>query len=155
MDNTADGAIAQPDTYGRSPLAAVDCRVHELLLRQERQERTTLKLIASENFASSAVLEATGSIFTNKYAEGYPGARYYAGNEIVDELETLAIERLNTLFGSEHANVQPYSGSPANQAVYRALLSSGDKVMGLPIPEGGHLTHGWAVNFSGTDYQRV
>ncbi|BCH34877.1 serine hydroxymethyltransferase [Mesorhizobium sp. L-8-10] len=114
-----------------------------------------LKLIASENFASSAVLEATGSIFANKYAEGYPGARYYAGNEIVDELETLAIERLKALFGSEHANVQPYSGSPANQAVYRALLSPGDKVMGLPLPEGGHLTHGWSVNFSGTDYQRV
>ncbi|WP_413774630.1 serine hydroxymethyltransferase [Mesorhizobium sp. AR10] len=155
MDNSADGAIAQPDTYGRSPLAAVDCRAHELLLRQERQERTTLKLIASENFASSAVLEATGSIFTNKYAEGYPGARYYAGNEIVDELENLAIERLKTLFGSEHANVQPYSGSPANQAVYRALLSPGDKVMGLSLPGGGHLTHGWAVNFSGADYKRV
>lgn len=155
MDNTTDGAIAQPETSAWSPLAAVDRRVHELLLRQERQERTTLKLIASENFASSAVLEATGSIFTNKYAEGYPGARYYAGNEIVDELENLAIERLKTLFGSEHANVQPYSGSPANQAVYRALLSPGDKVMGLPLPEGGHLTHGWAINFSGTDYKRV
>ncbi|TGQ76728.1 serine hydroxymethyltransferase [Mesorhizobium sp. M8A.F.Ca.ET.207.01.1.1] len=155
MDNSAGGAIAQPDTYGRPHLAAVDSRVHELLLRQERQERTTLKLIASENFASSAVLEATGSIFTNKYAEGYPGARYYAGNEIVDELETLAIERLKALFGSEHANVQPYSGSPANQAVYRALLSPRDKVMGLPLPEGGHLTHGWSVNFSGSDYQRV
>ncbi|PBB88967.1 serine hydroxymethyltransferase [Mesorhizobium sp. WSM3864] len=155
MSNCAEGAIAQPDTFGRSSLVHVDYRVHELLLRQRRQERTTLKLIASENFASSAVLEATGSIFANKYAEGYPGARYYAGNEIVDELETLAIERLKTLFGSEHANVQPYSGSPANQAVYRALLIPGDKVMGLPLPEGGHLTHGWAVNFSGTDYQRV
>ncbi|MER9819251.1 serine hydroxymethyltransferase [Mesorhizobium sp. M0129] len=155
MDNSADGTIAQPGTNGRSALASVDSRVHELILRQERQERTTLKLIASENFASSAVLEANGSIFTNKYAEGYPGARYYAGNEIVDELEKLAIERLKTLFGSEHANVQPYSGSPANQAVYRALLSPGDKVMGLPLPEGGHLTHGWAINFSGTDYQRV
>ncbi|RWC83276.1 MAG: serine hydroxymethyltransferase [Mesorhizobium sp.] len=155
MSNCAEGAIAQPDTFGRSALVAVDCRVHELLLRQERQERTTLKLIASENFASSAVLEATGSIFTNKYAEGYPGARYYAGNEIVDELENVAIERLKALFGCEHANVQPYSGSPANQAVYRALLIPGDKVMGLPLPEGGHLTHGWAVNFSGTDYQRV
>ncbi|BCM17737.1 serine hydroxymethyltransferase [Mesorhizobium sp. J8] len=155
MDNSADLAIEQPDTCERSSLAAVDSRVHELLLRQERQERTTLKLIASENFASSAVLEATGSIFTNKYAEGYPGARYYAGNEIVDELENLAIERLKELFGSEHANVQPYSGSPANQAVYRALLKPCDKVMGLPIPEGGHLTHGWAINFSGTDYRRV
>ncbi|RWF48032.1 MAG: serine hydroxymethyltransferase, partial [Mesorhizobium sp.] len=155
MSNCAEGAIAQSDTFGRSSLVHVDYRVHELLLRQRRQERTTLKLIASENFASSAVLEATGSIFANKYAEGYPGARYYAGNEIVDELETLAIERLKTLFGSEHANVQPYSGSPANQAVYRALLIPGDKVMGLPLPEGGHLTHGWSVNFSGADYQRV
>ncbi|RWE25151.1 MULTISPECIES: serine hydroxymethyltransferase [unclassified Mesorhizobium] len=155
MHNSAGADTTEPDTYGGLHLAAVDCRVHELLLRQERQERTTLKLIASENFASSAVLEATGSIFANKYAEGYPGARYYAGNEIVDELETLAIERLKTLFGSEHANVQPYSGSPANQAVYRALLIPGDKVMGLPLPEGGHLTHGWSVNFSGTDYQRV
>lgn len=155
MNKSADVAMAEPGTYGRSSLVHVDCRVHELLLRQRRQERTMLKLIASENFASSAVLEATGSIFANKYAEGYPGARYYAGNEIVDELETLAIERLKALFGSEHANVQPYSGSPANQAVYRALLSPGDKVMGLPLPEGGHLTHGWSVNFSGTDYQRV
>ncbi|MBZ9910161.1 MULTISPECIES: serine hydroxymethyltransferase [Mesorhizobium] len=155
MNNSADVAIAEPGTFGRSSLVHVDCRVHELLLRQRRQERTMLKLIASENFASSAVLEATGSIFANKYAEGYPGARYYAGNEIVDELETLAIERLKALFGSEHANVQPYSGSPANQAVYRALLSPRDKVMGLPLPEGGHLTHGWSVNFSGTDYQRV
>ncbi|WP_027056415.1 serine hydroxymethyltransferase [Mesorhizobium erdmanii] len=155
MNNSADAAIAEPGTFGRSSLVHVDCRVHELLLRQRRQERTMLKLIASENFASSAVLEATGSIFANKYAEGYPGARYYAGNEIVDELETLAIERLKALFGSEHANVQPYSGSPANQAVYRALLSARDKVMGLPLPEGGHLTHGWPVNFSGTDYQRI
>ncbi|MBT1159807.1 serine hydroxymethyltransferase [Aminobacter anthyllidis] len=155
MKNSTDLAIAEPGKSGWSSLVHVDCHVHELLLRQERQERTTLKLIASENFASSAVLEATGSIFANKYAEGYPGVRYYAGNEIVDELETLAIQRLKTLFGSEHANVQPYSGSPANQAVYRALLSPHDKVMGLPLPEGGHLTHGWSVNFSGTDYQRV
>ncbi|RAZ72947.1 serine hydroxymethyltransferase [Mesorhizobium atlanticum] len=155
MDNSADLAVAQPGTYVRSPLSAVDPTVYELLVRQEQQERTTLKLIASENFASSAVLEATGSIFTNKYAEGYPGARYYAGTEIVDELENLAIERLKKLFGSEHANVQPYSGSPANQAVYRALLKPCDKVMGLPIPQGGHLTHGWAINFSGTDYRRV
>lgn len=155
MNSSAAGAIAQFSGERPFSLARVDSRVHELLRRQEQQERTTLKLIASENFASSAVLEAIGSIFTNKYAEGYPDARYYAGNEIVDELENLTIERLKALFGSEHANVQPYSGSPANQAVYRALLSPGDKVMGLPIPEGGHLTHGWAVNFSGTDYQRV
>ncbi|QKC92340.1 serine hydroxymethyltransferase [Mesorhizobium sp. NZP2234] len=155
MKNSADLAIAEPGTSGWSSLVHVDCHVHELLLRQERQERTTLKLIASENFASSAVLEATGSIFTNKYAQGYLGERDYAGNEIIDELETLAIGRLKSLFGSEHANVQPYSGSPANQAIYRALLSPGDKVMGLSLAEGGHPTHGWAGNFSGSDYQHV
>src|SRR6185312_15939491 len=129
--------------------------VHELLNRQKRHESSTLKMIASENFVSSAVLEATGSIFTNKYCEGYPGARYYEGNEIVDELEELARTRLKQLFAAEHANVQPYSGSPANMAVYRALVKPGDKVMGMPVPEGGHLTHGWGVNFSGSDYQRV
>lgn len=136
-------------------LKQTDPAVYELLMRQEKQELTTLKLIASENFASLAVLEATGSIFTNKYSEGYPGARYYEGNEIVDELEELAKTRLKSLFGAEHANVQPYSGSPANQAVYRALLKREDKVMGMSVPEGGHLTHGWGVNFSGTDYQRI
>jgi glycine hydroxymethyltransferase len=104
---------------------------------------------------SSAVLEATGSIFTNKYAEGYPSARYYEGNEVVDALERLACQRLKDRFGCEHANVQPYSGSPANQAVYRALLRPGGKVMGLPVPEGGHLTHGWPASFSGADYRAI
>ena len=138
-----------------SHLKQTDPEVYDLMLEQETQEVTTLKLIASENFASFAVLEAAGSIFTNKYCEGYPGARYYEGNEIVDKVEELTKARLKLLFGAEHANVQPYSGSPANQAVYRALLKSGDKVMGMTVPEGGHLTHGWGVNFSGTDYQRV
>jgi len=130
----------------------VDPELYTLIDRQREFERTTLKLIASENFASEAVMEATGSILGNKYAEGYPGARYYEGNEIIDEIEELARTRAKRIFGAEHANVQPYSGSPANLAVYRALLKPGDKVMGLPVTEGGHLTHGWPVNFSGTDY---
>jgi glycine hydroxymethyltransferase len=142
-----------PDRYDH--LAATDPTVYEILQKQIDQESFTLKLIASENFVSEAVLEANGSIFTNKYCEGYPGARYYEGNEFVDSLEELARSRLKKLFGVEHANVQPYSGSPANMAVYRALVKPGDKVMGLALPEGGHLTHGWNVNFSGTEYRRV
>jgi glycine hydroxymethyltransferase len=136
-------------------ISRVDPMLHELLQAHLLQETTTLKLIASENFASAAVLEALGSVFSNKYAEGYPGARYYEGNKFVDQVEELATTRLRSLFGAEHANVQPYSGSPANQAVCRAVLKHGDKVMGMPVPMGGHLTHGWGVNFSGTDYERV
>jgi glycine hydroxymethyltransferase len=132
-----------------------DPEIYELIQKQRQAEATTLKMIPSENYASFSVLEASGSILTNKYAEGYPFARYYEGNEIVDEVETLAIERLKSLFGAEHANVQPYSGSPANQAVYRSVLKPGDKVMGMPVPQGGHLTHGWGVNFSGADYKQV
>lgn len=138
-----------------SRVAATDPATFALIEEQIRQESTTLKLIASENFVSEAVLEATGSPFTNKYAEGYPGARYYEGAEISDKLENLAIDRLKALFGAEHANVQPYSGSPANQAACRAVLEKGDGVMGLPVPQGGHLTHGWGVNFSGADYRRI
>ena len=132
-----------------------DPEVYALLQEQIRGESTTLKMIASENFASFSVLEASGSILTNKYCEGYPGARYYEGNAVVDQIETLAIERAKSLFGAEHANLQPYSGSPANQAVYRALGNPGDKFMGMPVPDGGHLTHGWGVNFSGRDYVQV
>jgi len=126
-----------------------------LLQKQIRAESSTLKMIPSENFAQFAVLEATGSILTNKYSEGYPGARYYEGNEVVDEIESLAIARAKALFGAEHANVQPYSGSPANMAVYRALGGLGAKIMGMPVPQGGHLTHGWKVSFSGMDYVQV
>ncbi len=136
-------------------LRNVDSEVFRLLKKQIEFERSTLKMIASENYASDAVLEATGSIFTNKYAEGYPGARYYEGNKIVDEVESLAAKRLCDLFGAEHANVQPLSGSPANAAAYRATIGYGDKVMGMPVSEGGHLTHGWKVNFSGMDYVSV
>ncbi len=132
-----------------------DPEVYELIRKQAELESTTLKMIPSENFASFAVLEASGSILTNKYCEGYPAARYYEGNEAVDQVENLAIERAKALFGAEHANMQPYSGSPANQAVYRALCKLGDKVMGMPVPGGGHLTHGWKVNFSGSDYVQV
>jgi len=112
-------------------------------------------MIASENYVSFSVLEACGSTLTNKYAEGYPGARYYEGNEHVDQIESLAIERAKKLFGAEHVNVQPYSGSPANHAVYQALLNVGDKLMGIPVADGGHLTHGWKVNFSGINYVQI
>lgn len=136
-------------------LKETDPEIYELIRQQRRFESSTLKMIASESFASYSVMEACGSIFTNKYAEGYPGARYYEGNEYADQVENLAIERAKSIFGAEHVNVQPYSGSPANQAVYRALLKVGDKIMGMPVPEGGHLTHGWKVNFSGADYVQV
>lgn len=120
----------------------------------ERQN-STLQLIASENFASPAVLEASGSVLTNKYAEGYPGKRYYGGNAVVDEVEDLARERVKSLFGAEHANVQPHSGANANMAVFQALLAPGDTVLGLSLDHGGHLTHGSPVNFSGILYNFV
>lgn len=141
------------DRYLR--LRSVDPIVYGLIQDQIRAESTTLKMIPSENFVQFAVLEASGSILTNKYCEGYPGARYYEGNEVMDEIESLAIERAKSLFGAEHANVQAYSGSPANQSIYRALCHPGDKIMGMPVPQGGHLTHGWHVSFSGADYVQV
>lgn len=119
------------------------------------RQNTTLQLIASENFASPAVMAATGSVFTNKYAEGYPGRRYYGGNQIVDQMEQLAIDRVKALFGAEHANVQPHSGANANMAVYQALLEPGDTVLGLRLDHGGHLTHGSPVNASGLIYNFV
>lgn len=136
-------------------LKVTDPEVYDLIQRQTALEGSTLKMIASENYASFSVLEATGSSLTNKYCEGYPAARYYEGNEVMDEIENLAISRLKALFTAEHANVQPCSGSPANQAVYRAIMTPGDKVMGIPVSEGGHLTHGWKVNFSGRDYVQI
>jgi glycine hydroxymethyltransferase len=136
-------------------LQVEDPELFRLVVAQAEHEHSTLKMIPSENYASFAVLEATGSILTNKYCEGYPGARYYEGNEFMDQIEQLAIDRLKALFGAEHANVQPYSGSPANQAVTRALVPPGSKIMGMPVPAGGHLTHGWKVNFSGMDYDVV
>jgi glycine hydroxymethyltransferase len=123
--------------------------------RETERQRTTLNLIPSENYASKAVMEATGSVLGNKYSEGYPNKRYYQGNRFVDEIELIAIERAKRLFGAEHVNVQPYSGSPANLAVFFALLEVGDRFMGMKLDMGGHLTHGSPVNFSGTYYKAV
>lgn len=138
-----------------SALEAADPDIHELVCREAGRQDECIRLIASENYVSSAVLEATGSVLCNKYSEGYPGRRYYEGQDFIDQIETLAIERAKSLFGAAHANVQPYSGSPANQAVYMALLEAGDTVMGLGLPFGGHITHGLNVNFSGRIYRSV
>jgi len=132
-----------------------DDAVFDLINREVIRQNTTLQLIASENFTSPAVMEATGSVFTNKYSEGYPGKRYYGGNEVVDEVEDLARDRVKALFGAEHANVQPHSGANANMGVYLALLDPGDTVMGLSLDHGGHLTHGSPVNASGILYRFV
>jgi glycine hydroxymethyltransferase len=141
-----------PDYFNR-PLAEVDPEIAEVLgLELERQQRT-LEMIASENFVPQAVLEAQGSVLTNKYAEGYPGKRYYGGCEHVDVAEQLAIDRAKELFGAEHANVQPHSGAQANAAVFHALLTPGDTIMGLSLAHGGHLTHGMKLNVSGRLYE--
>ena len=136
-------------------LADVDPAVAAAIGREEERQRSTLEMIASENFASAAVIEAVGTVLTNKYAEGYPGRRYYGGCQFVDEIEQLAIDRACELFGAEHANVQPHSGAQANMAVYFALLKPGDTVMGLRLDQGGHLTHGSNVNFSGKLFEFV
>mgnify|MGYP000266811082 FL=1 len=136
------------------PLRVVDPEIAEAILRETERQARGLELIASENFVSEAVLEAMGSVFTNKYAEGYPGKRYYGGCEFVDVVESLAIQRAKQLFGAEHVNVQPYSGSQANMAVYIALLQPGDTILGMNLSHGGHLTHGHPLNFSGK-YFRV
>ncbi len=138
-----------------SALRSSDQQIYDLIIQETHRQNDCIRLIPSENYASPAVMEATGSILNNKYSEGYPGRRYYEGQEYIDQVETLAIERAKALFGAEHANVQPYSGSPANQAVYMALLDPGCTVMGLGLPFGGHLTHGWTVNFSGIHYNSV
>jgi glycine hydroxymethyltransferase len=132
-----------------------DTEVFELIDRERERQNNTVQLIASENFASPAVLEATGSVLTNKYSEGYPGKRYYGGNAVVDEVEDLARERAKELFGADHANVQAHSGANANVAVYLAVLEPGDKVMGMSLDQGGHLTHGSPVNISGRLYDFV
>src|ERR1700734_2209706 len=134
------------------PLAEVDPAISELILAETRRQNGQIELIASENFTSEAVLEATGSIFTNKYAEGYPGKRYYGGCEFADEGENLARGRAKQLFKAEYVNVQPHSGSQANQAAYGAVLQPGDTIMGLDLAHGGHLTHGHKLNFSGKLY---
>jgi glycine hydroxymethyltransferase len=139
----------------RRPLAQADPEVFSLTQQEAERQDGQLELIASENFTSEAVLEATGSVFTNKYAEGYPGKRYYGGCEITDLVENLARDRAKRLFGAEYVNVQPHSGSQANQAAYAAVLSPGDKIMGLNLAHGGHLTHGHQLNFSGKTYQVI
>jgi glycine hydroxymethyltransferase len=136
-------------------LKQTDPEIYDLIHAEERYEIDSVRLIPSENYVSRAVLEATGSILTNKYSEGYSGRRYYEGQRYIDQIETLVAERARTLFGAEHANVQPYSGSPANLAVYLALLKPGDTLMGLALPHGGHLTHGWPVSATGIFWRAV
>src|ERR687883_886836 len=140
-----------PDFFNR-PLADVDPEIADVLRHELERQQRTLEMIASENFVPQAILECQGSVLTNKYAEGYPGKRYYGGCEHVDVVEQLAIDRAKSLFGSEHANVQPHSGAQANAAVYHALLTPGDTIMGLALPHGGHLTHGMKINVSGKLY---
>lgn len=136
-------------------LRHADKEVYELIEGEEQRERDTIRLIASENYASRAVMAATGSVFTNKYCEGYAGKRYYLGQEFTDKLERLTIARAKELYGADHVNVQPYSGSPANFAAYLAVAKPGDTILGMDLPHGGHLTHGWKVNFSGKLYSSV
>jgi glycine hydroxymethyltransferase len=136
-------------------LRTTDPQVADLVAVEAERQRDSIRLIASENYVSRAVLEATGTMLTNKYSEGYPGRRYYEGQQVIDRVETLAIERAKALFGVEHANVQPYSGSPANLAVYLAFLAPGETVMGMALPMGGHLTHGWSVSATGRWFRAV
>ncbi|HEY5515396.1 MAG TPA: serine hydroxymethyltransferase [Pengzhenrongella sp.] len=143
------------DDVMNQPLAELDPEIAAVLENELTRQRDTLEMIASENFVPRAVLQAQGSVLTNKYAEGYPGKRYYGGCEYVDVAESLAISRAKELFGAEHANVQPHSGATANAAVLHALIKPGDKILGLELAHGGHLTHGMKINFSGRFYQVV
>ena len=136
-----------------SPLSDVDPEIARVLEQELDRQRGTLEMIASENFVPRAVLEAQGSVLTNKYAEGYPGRRYYGGCEFVDVAETLAISRAKSLFGAAYANVQPHSGASASAAVLAAIATPGDRILGLELSHGGHLTHGMKLNFSGKLYE--
>jgi glycine hydroxymethyltransferase len=136
-------------------LAKVDPQIADLVQQEARRQFEKIRLIPSENYVSTAVLEATGTVLTNKYSEGYPGRRYYEGQQLIDPIESLAQARARALFGVDHANVQPYSGSPANLAVYLAFLQPGDTVMGMALPMGGHLTHGWSVSVTGKWFRSV
>lgn len=136
-------------------LEKTDLEIFQLIEKEKERQNNSIELIASENFASSSVMEAQGSLLTNKYAEGYPGRRYYGGCEVVDEVEDLARERLKKLFNVKYVNVQPHSGSQANMAAYRAIIEKGDTVLGMALDHGGHLTHGNPLNFSGIDYNFV
>ncbi|TFE48744.1 serine hydroxymethyltransferase [Streptomyces sp. ICN441] len=149
-------ATATPATPARHPaLTAADPELAALVGAEERLQADTLRLIPSENYVSQAVLEASGTVLQNKYSEGYPGRRYYEGQQNIDRVERLAVARARSLFGVEHANVQPYSGSPANLAVYLAFAEPGDTVMGMALPMGGHLTHGWGVSATGSWFRGV
>src|ERR1051325_2339584 len=151
-----DVTIVSPmDNRMSRPLADVDPEIFDAIRHETERQNSQLELIASENFTSEAVLEATASVFTNKYAEGYPGKRYYGGCEFADVVENLARERAKKIFGAEYANVQPHSGSQANQAAYAAVLQPGDTIVGLNLAHGGHLTHGHPLNFSGKTYNIV
>src|ERR687895_2261363 len=147
-------ADLSPD-YFTKPLAEVDPDIARVLEDEAERQESTLEMIASENFVPQAVLDCQGSVLTNKYAEGYPGRRYYGGCEWVDKAEQLAIDRAKELFGAEHVNVQPHSGSQANEAAYSALIEPGDKVLAMDLAHGGHLTHGAKFNFSGRTYDFV
>ncbi|MEM7447067.1 MAG: serine hydroxymethyltransferase [Myxococcota bacterium] len=138
-----------------SNLSQADPEISERIAAEAERQRSTLRLIPSENYASKAVLEATGSVLNNKYSEGYAGKRYYEGQQHIDAIEQLAIQRLKHLYGAEHVNVQPYSGSPANLAVYFAFCKPGDTIMGMALPSGGHLTHGWKVSITGAYFNAV
>jgi len=148
-------AVELPEDFQTAPLAEVDPEIATVLRRELERQQSTLEMIASENFVPQAVLDATGSVLTNKYAEGYPGRRYYGGCEEVDVAEQLAIDRANALFGAEHANVQPHAGAQANNAAYMAILDPGDTIMGMALDHGGHLTHGMKLNVSGKLYEVV
>ena len=139
----------------RKNLAETDAEIDGAIRNEAKRQEEGLEMIPSENFVSRAVMEAMGSVMTNKYSEGYPGKRYYGGNEFIDVAENLAIERAKKLFNVPHANVQPYSGTPANFAIYMATCDPGDVIMGQSLPDGGHLTHGWKTSFSGIFYKAI
>src|SRR5512138_3854058 len=136
-------------------LVETDPEIASLVAQEEQRQREKIRLIPSENYVSKAVLEASGTVLQNKYSEGYPPKRYYEGQQFIDPIEQLAINRAKQLFGVDHANVQPYSGSPANLAVYLAFCNPGDTIMGLGLPAGGHLTHGWNVSITGKFFRSV
>lgn len=146
--------MTTPENH-RPALTATDPELIGFITAEEQLQADTLRLIPSENYVSAAVLEASGTVLQNKYSEGYPGKRYYEGQQIIDQVETVAVERATSLFRMDHANVQPYSGSPANLAVYLAFLQPGDTVLGMALPMGGHLTHGWGVSATGTWFRGV
>ncbi len=149
VSTTAETAPFVSTTSNFDKLRSIDPEIYDLTVREVKRQSEIIRLIPSENYTTAAVMQAMSTVFCNKYSEGYPGKRYYEGNELVDQVENLARDRAKALFGADHANVQPNSGSPANMAAYFALMKPGDRVLGMHLPSGGHLTHGWNVNFSG------